>query len=320
MLGKLPKFYDPMLLVGTETADDAAVYQISEDMAMIQTVDFFTPVVDDPYTFGQIAAANALSDVYAMGGAPKLALNIAAFPGCLSPDILGDILAGGADKVKEAGAILAGGHTIQDDEPKYGLCVTGFVNPKKMWKNAGAGEGDDLILTKPLGSGIISTAVKAELASAKEEASAAAVMGYLNKYAFEAVCDLRVHGCTDITGFGLVGHAVEMAEGSDVTLRIQADKIPLLSGAMDYAAMGLIPAGAYRNREYTQGKVDSALTDTALEDILYDPQTSGGLLLAIDSRDTAKALKALESLAFPCEVIGKAEARKANCLIKLRNI
>ena len=181
VLSKLPKFYDSNLLVGTETSDDAAVYQINQDLAMIQTVDFFTPVVDDPYTFGQIAAANALSDVYAMGGEPKLALNIAAFPNCLDPEILGEILRGGADKVLEAGASLAGGHTIQDDEPKYGLCVTGFVNPAFMWKNIGARTGDVLILTKPLGTGILSTAVKGEMASEEETAYAASVMATLNK-------------------------------------------------------------------------------------------------------------------------------------------
>ena len=200
-----------MLLVGTETSDDAAVYQISDDLAMIQTVDFFTPIADDPYTFGQIAAANALSDVYAMGGEPKLALNIAAFPNCLDPSILGEILAGGADKVLEAGAVLAGGHTIQDEEPKYGLCVTGFVNPKYLWKNYGAEDGDLLILTKPLGSGIMNTAVKGGLASTEETAYAVRVMSTLNKYARDVAKEFRIHSCTDVTGFGLAGHALEMA-------------------------------------------------------------------------------------------------------------
>ena len=182
---------------------------------MIQTVDFFTPIVDDPYTFGQIAAANALSDVYAMGGEPKLALNIAAFPNCLDPEILGEILRGGADKVMEAGASLAGGHTIQDDEPKYGLCVTGFVIPASMWKNIGAETGDVLILTKPLGTGILSTAVKGEMASEEETAYAASVMATLNRYARDKVVDLQVHACTDVTGFGLAGHALEMAKWED---------------------------------------------------------------------------------------------------------
>ncbi len=183
---------------------------------MIQTVDFFTPVVDDPYTFGQIAAANALSDVYAMGGEPKLALNIAAFPNCLSPDILGDIMRGGADKVKEAGAVLAGGHTIQDDEPKYGLCVTGFVHPDHLWKNIGALPGDRLILTKPVGTGILTTALKADFLSRDEGQEVIRVMSWLNKYARDAVADLEIHACTDITGFGLAGHCLEMAQGSGV--------------------------------------------------------------------------------------------------------
>ena len=223
---------------------------------MIQTVDFFTPIVDDPYTFGQIAAANALSDVYAMGGEPKLALNIAAFPNCLDPEILGEILRGGADKVMEAGASLAGGHTIQDDEPKYGLCVTGFVNPASMWKNIGAETGDVLILTKPLGTGILSTAVKGEMASEEETAYAASVMATLNRYARDKVADLQIHACTDVTGFGLAGHALEMAKGSGKTLCISLGSLPIMKGALDYASMGFIPAGAYRNREFAGGECE----------------------------------------------------------------
>lgn len=315
-MGKLPKFYDPNLLVGTDTSDDAAVYKVSEELALIQTVDFFTPIADDPYTFGQIAAANALSDVYAMGGEPKIALNIAAFPGCLSVDILGEILAGGADKVQEAGAVLAGGHSIQDDEPKYGLCVTGFVNPQKMWRNDGAREGDVLILTKPLGSGIINTAVKAELASSEEEQEAVKVMCCLNKYACEAVKHLDVHGCTDITGFGLVGHAMEMAEGSNLTFYIHTEEIPVISGALDYASMGLVPGGAYKNREYTQGRVSSEIPDTPMEDVLYDPQTSGGLLISIGKENAEEAMKVLEKMPFSCAVIGEVRA-KEDCLIRL---
>ena len=275
---------------------------------MIQTVDFFTPIVDDPYTFGQIAAANALSDVYAMGGEPKLALNIAAFPNCLDPEILGEILRGGADKVMEAGASLAGGHTIQDDEPKYGLCVTGFVNPASMWKNIGAETGDVLILTKPLGTGILSTAVKGEMASEEETAYAASVMATLNRYARDKVADLQIHACTE--------------------------------GALDYASMGFIPAGAYRNREFAgeecefswknhseegsenfwlektrcgaveneTGRSETIINESELaarEDIVFDPQTSGGLLLSIDSQDAGKAISRLSSLSLPCAVIGR---------------
>ena len=303
---------------------------------MIQTVDFFTPIVDDPYTFGQIAAANALSDVYAMGGEPKLALNIAAFPNCLDPEILGEILQGGADKVLEAGASLAGGHTIQDDEPKYGLCVTGFVNPAFMWKNIGAKTGDVLILTKPLGTGILSTAVKGEMASEEEAAYAASVMATLNKYARDQVADLQVHACTDVTGFGLAGHALEMAKGSRKTLCISLSSLPVMEGALDYAAMGLIPAGAYRNREFAGSECSFAWKDcdmestmqkyigkiplseellcnekqtdeqslTIREDIVFDPQTSGGLLLCIDPKDVAEAVRRLKNLSLPSAVIG----------------
>lgn len=303
---------------------------------MIQTVDFFTPIVDDPYTFGQIAAANALSDVYAMGGEPRLALNIAAFPNCLDPEILGEILQGGADKVLEAGATLAGGHTIQDEEPKYGLCVTGFVNPAIMWKNIGAQTGDILILTKPLGTGILSTAVKGEMASEEEAAYAASVMATLNKYARDQVADLQVHACTDVTGFGLAGHALEMAKGSQKTLCISLSSLPVMDGALDYAAMGLIPAGAYRNREFagddcvfawkncdTEGTVQGYMENISMseelpwneekideaglavrEDIVFDPQTSGGLLLCVDPKDAVEAIRRLKNLSLPSAVIG----------------
>lgn len=203
VLGNLPKFCDPNLLVGTDTSDDAAVYKVSDDLAMIQTLDFFTPVADDPYDFGQIAAANALSDVYAMGGVPKTALNIVAFPKNMDVEILGEILRGGADKVMEAGAVLAGGHTIQDDTPKYGLSVTGFVNPKEFWKNYGAQTGDKLILTKPLGAGIINTAIKADLVSEEARTAVLASMKLLNRSACEAFRKFEIHACTDITGFGL---------------------------------------------------------------------------------------------------------------------
>ena len=284
---------------------------------MIQTVDFFTPIVDDPYTFGQIAAANALSDVYAMGGEPKLALNIAAFPNCLDPEILGEILRGGADKVLEAGATLAGGHTIQDEEPKYGLCVTGFVNPASMWKNIGVRTGDVLILTKPLGTGILSTAVKGEMASDEEASYAALVMATLNKYARDQVADLQIHACTDVTGFGLAGHALEMAQGSKRTLQIFLSALPVMTGALEYASMGLIPAGAYRNREFAGTKCEFAWknqecdgTDhmselAAREDLAFDPQTSGGLLLSVDPADAPTAIERLASLSLPCAIIGK---------------
>ncbi len=303
-----------MLLVGTETSDDAAVYKISEELAVIQTVDFFTPVTDDPYLFGQIAAANALSDVYAMGGEPKLALNLAAFPNCLDTEILGEILKGGADKVMEAGAVLAGGHTISDNEPKYGLCVTGFVHPKKMWKNCGAEPGDLLVLTKPLGSGILSTAEKGGIIREAEHLEAVKTMTTLNKYAAELAKEFQVHCCTDITGFGLAGHAMEMAKGSKKTFVIYAEKLPVLSGAREYAEMGLIPAGAYRNREFLEKDMESRISGWR-EDLLFDPQTSGGLLLAIPTEDAAGLMGRLSGLELPSAVVGEVTEEKGKFLI-----
>lgn len=314
-MGKLPKFNDPMLLVGTETADDAAVYRISEELAMIQTVDFFTPVVDDPYLFGQIAAANALSDVYAMGGEPKVALNLAAFPDCLDIEILGEILQGGADKVMEAGAVLAGGHTISDNEPKYGLCVSGFVNPKSMWKNYGAQPGDILVLTKPLGTGIISTAIKGELASEQEIDTAVKTMAALNKYARDIAAGFEIHSCTDITGFGLAGHAMEMAKGSEMTLILHTGKLPVLPGVQEYAQMGLIPAGAYRNREYLEADVLSEIAGTWQEDLVYDPQTSGGLLLAVKKEEAVQLMGRLAEFDLPGMAIGEVTSKQEKYLI-----
>ena len=303
-----------MLLVGTETSDDAAVYKISEELAVIQTVDFFTPVTDDPYLFGQIAAANALSDVYAMGGEPKLALNLAAFPNCLDTEILGEILKGGADKVMEAGAVLAGGHTISDNEPKYGLCVTGFVHPKKMWKNCGADPGDLMVLTKPLGSGILSTAEKGGIIREAEHLEAVKTMTTLNKYAAELAKEFQVHCCTDITGFGLAGHAMEMAKGSKKTFVIYAEKLPVLSGAREYAEMGLIPAGAYRNREFLEKDMESRISGWR-EDLLFDPQTSGGLLLAMPPEDAAGLMGRLSGLELPSAVVGEVTEEKGKFLI-----
>ena len=299
-----------MLLVGTETSDDAAVYKINEKMAMIQTVDFFTPVVDEPYLFGQIAAANSLSDVYAMGGEPRLALNIAAFPDCLDIEILGEILKGGADKIEEAGALLAGGHTISDDVPKYGLCVTGFVNPEKMWKNCGAQPGDILILTKALGTGILSTAIKGEIASEEEAYFAAKSMAFLNKYARDAAAEFSIHSCTDITGFGLSGHAMEMAKGSGCSFVIYGEKLPVLKGAKEYAQMGLIPAGAYRNREYLENDVDSKVSELWLEDLFYDPQTSGGLLLSVKREEAESLIEKMKARSLPCAAVGEAITKK----------
>ncbi len=292
-MSKLPEFSDENLLVGVATSDDAAVYRVTDELAMIQTVDFFTPVVDDPYVFGQIAAANALSDAYAMGGAPRVALNVVGFPGCLDPSVLGDIMAGGADKVKEAGAILIGGHSIQTEEPIYGLCVSGFVHPGRIWRNFGARPGDALILTKQIGSGIVNTAVKGGLASEEAAAEAIRVMSSLNRRAKEALEALPVHACTDVTGFGLLGHAMEMAEASDVTLCLDTGRIPMIAEALDYASMGLVPAGAYRNRGYYLGQVDVGGTPESVMDVLFDPQTSGGLLVSLDGELADQAMERL---------------------------
>lgn len=317
-MGKLPKFADENLLVGVATSDDAAVYKVSDELALIQTVDFFTPVVDDPYLFGQIAAANSLSDVYAMGGVPKLALNLVGFPGCLDPSVLGDIMAGGADKVREAGAILIGGHSIQNDEPLYGLSVTGYVHPDRIWKNFGAKPGDGLILTKPLGSGVVNTAVKGDIASDRAQREAVEVMRSLNRKAKEALEGFNIHACTDVTGFGLIGHAVEMAEASDVTLVLERGSIPLIAEAEEYAAMGLVPAGAYRNRGYYASLTDLGDTPEALADLLFDPQTSGGLLVSVDGSDAQRAMDRLADAGLDTRaaLIGYA-AEKGDKLIRL---
>ncbi len=309
---KLPKFKDDNLIVGIETSDDAAVYKITDDIAMIQTVDFFTPVVDDPYTFGQIAAANSLSDVYAMGGEPKLALNIVGFPNCLDPSVLAEILNGGASKVIEAGATLAGGHSIEDDEPKYGLCVTGFVNPNKILKNYGANPGDVLILTKQIGSGIVNTAVKADMASKEIIDEAIVVMTSLNKKAKEVIENYNISSCTDITGFGLIGHSIEMAEGSNVSFEININKVPVISNVIEYAQMGLVPAGAYNNMSYFEGKVEYNNVDEAYVDLFFDPQTSGGLLFSVNENDAQSILKDMQSKGLDTKfaIIGKVIEKK----------
>ena len=256
------------MIVGIETSDDAAIYKVTDEIAMIQTVDFFTPIVDDPYMFGQIAAANSLSDVWAMGGEPAVALNIVGFPNCLDPAILGDILAGGAAKVKEAGAVLVGGHSVQDDEPKYGLCVSGFVHPQKIFKNYGCRPGDILVLTKQIGSGVVNTAIKAEMASASAIREAQTVMASLNQKGKRVVEKYNVSACTDITGFGLLGHCVEMASASEVTFEINVRDVAYFADAIAYAKMGLIPAGAYKNRGYSIGKVDVGSVEEHYLDLL----------------------------------------------------
>lgn len=318
-MGKLPKFHDDNLLVGIETSDDAAIYKVTDDIALIQTVDFFTPIVDDPYMFGQIAAANSLSDVYAMGGEPKIALNIVGFPNCLDPSVLGEILAGGADKVKEAGAVLVGGHSVQDDEPKYGLCVSGFVHPDKIFKNYGCKPGDVLILTKQIGNGIVNTAIKAEMASERAIKEVTVAMASLNKKAKEVVENHQVNACTDITGFGLLGHCVEMAVASDVTFELHVKDIAYFEDAISYAKMGLVPAGAYKNRGYSGKQVDMSQVEEHYVDLLYDPQTSGGLLISVPPEEVENIMKEFEEKKIDTKVsiIGKV-VEKDEKLIRLR--
>lgn len=286
---------------------------------MIQTLDFFTPVVDDPYLFGQIAAANALSDVYAMGGVPKLALNIVCFPNCLDVEILGEILRGGADKVKEAGAVLAGGHSVQDDEPKYGLSVTGLVHPERVYKNSGCRPGDILILTKQIGSGVVNTAVKAQMASEEAALESARVMASLNRKAGEVAAAHTIHACTDVTGFGLLGHCAEMAKAGDVTLDISVRDVAYMKDAMDHARMGLVPAGAYRNREFVQPDLDDGNVEEVYLDLLCDPQTSGGLLFSVPESEAAELLDDLRAQKIETEVsvIGRV-LEKQEKLIRLR--
>ena len=286
---------------------------------MIQTLDFFTPVVDDPYMFGQIAAANSLSDVYAMGGEPKVALNIVCFPNCLDPEILGEILRGGADKVLEAGAVLVGGHSVQDDEPKYGLSVTGFVHPEKIYKNYGCQSGDVLVLTKQIGSGVINTAVKAQMASEAAAQEAALVMASLNRKAKETVENYTVHACTDVTGFGLLGHCTEMAQASDVTLEIYPEQIAYLEEAADYARMGLVPAGAYKNREFAKPYLDAGDVEEVYLDLLSDPQTSGGLLVSVPEEELDGLMKDFveSGIETKVSVIGRVKARQKK-LIQLK--
>lgn len=306
VLSKLPKFTNEKLIVGLETSDDACVYQINDQLAMIQTVDFFTPVVDDPYTFGQIAAANSLSDVYAMGGEPTLALNIIGFPNCLSPDVMAEILKGGASKVIEAGATIAGGHSVEDDEPKYGMCVTGFIEPSKILKNYGAKPGDVLILTKPIGTGIVNTAFKGGMCSKEVEKEAIHVMASLNKNAKRVIEHYPISSCTDITGFGLAGHCVEMAEASNVTFEINIKDVPVISNVFEYAQMGLVPGGSYRNKDYFDSKISFEEIEEHYIDLAFDPQTSGGLLFSVNEKYKDEILlKLKESLETEFALIGK---------------
>lgn len=310
VLSKLPKnTSDKMknLIVGLDTADDAAIYKLTDDIALIQTLDFFTPMVDDPYMFGQIAAANALSDVYAMGGEPTVAMNIVCFPSCHDMEVLGEILRGGADKVNESGCLLVGGHTVDDKEPKYGLSVSGVVHPDKVLANSTSRVGDKLILTKPLGAGIMNTAMKPGLVDNKTADYVTTVMSHLNKYAAMSFKKFPVNAATDITGFGMLGHTLEVAKASNVTIRLDSKAIPIMDQALDFARMGIIPEGAYKNMGYVQDDVIiSENIEEALSDILHDPQTSGGLLVSLPAEYAEDMCKdMLENGSICAEIVGE---------------
>ena len=309
---------DPNLLVGFDKSDDASVYQVTDALALVQTVDFFPPIADDPYLFGQIAATNALSDVYAMGGEPRLCLNIMAVPESMPKEAVHQLLRGGYDKVYEAGALITGGHSILDDEPKYGLAVTGFVHPDRVLTNSGARPGDMLLLTKPLGIGVLTTAQKAELLSPEGRALAEKLMTTLNRSARDAMVKYRVHACTDVTGFGLLGHACEMAQGSDVEMELRVADIDLIGEAVELAKMGLLPAGMYRNRTFAEPWVDAGDTELCKQDVLYDPQTAGGLLMAVDPADADALYAELKGCVPSAQRIGTVRAYRGGKRIFLR--
>ena len=312
----LPFVSDPNLIAGMEGAEDAGVYKLTEELAIIQTLDFFTPIVDDPYAFGQVAAANALSDVYAMGGSPLTAMNIACFPQkTMDISILREVLAGGLDKMHEAGVILVGGHTIEDPELKYGLSVTGTIHPAKVIRNTGAVAGDKLILTKQLGTGIISTAIKQGKANEESVNRITKSMATLNRKAAELMQESGVNACTDVTGFGLLGHAAEMIEGTGVGMVIHANAVPVFPEAIKLAGMGMIPGGLHRNREFRENMVaiDEKVPDL-LADVLFDPQTSGGLLISVPEEKAADLLEKMHGegvneAAIIGEIVAEPEGR-----------
>jgi selenide,water dikinase len=309
VLRPLTQHVHPDLLVGLQTSDDAAVYRVAADLAIIQTVDFFPPVVDDPFTYGAISAANSMSDIYAMGGDVLFALNIAAFPDDLSPGILTAIFEGGAEKVAEAGGVIAGGHTVTDDEPKYGLTVTGRIHPDHILTKAGARSGDRLFLTKPLGSGLITTAGKNDAVNAADLSTAILSMTTLNRAASEVIRVSGANACTDVTGFGLLGHAAEIAEKSGVGLRLSASDLPLLPGALRYAAEGQQPGGLGRNRDYFMESTPGGIAfapgiSPDLEAVMFSPETSGGLLVSIPADVAAELETAFAEGALPLWSIG----------------
>ena len=306
MLRQIPPVRDPNLLVGVDTADDAAVYRLNDETALVQTVDFFPPVVDDEFSFGAIAAANAFSDVYAMGGRPLLALNIVGFPVDLPKEILGRVLRGGATKAEEAGVLVIGGHTVDDAEPKYGMAVTGTVEPGRQITNAGARPGDALVLTKPIGTGVITTAGKREQASADVLDNAVAVMSTLNKAASEAMVEVGVHACVDVTGFGLIGHLLGMLRASNASAEVSFSDVPLLDGAERLAADGVVPGGTQRNRTAAETSVEWVAELQEHEKLLLcDAQTSGGLLISVAENRKDALLAKLESRGVSAAVVGR---------------
>lgn len=284
---------DPNLLVGYDRSDDASVYKLTDELALVQTVDFFPPIADDPYTFGAIAAANALSDVYAMGGEPKLALNVMAVPEDMPKEAVHAILRGGYEKAYEAGAIITGGHSIYDKEPKYGMAVTGFVHPDKLLTNSGAQSGDVLLYTKPVGIGVLTAGIKGGLCDEETRTFAEGLMMTLNKYARDVMVKYRVHACTDVTGFGMLGHLLEMAQGSGAEIHLDLSGITFIPQALELSRLGVLPAGVYRNRHFAEEWVEPGETELAVQDLLYDPQTSGGLMMAVHPEDAPALLEAL---------------------------
>jgi selenide,water dikinase len=306
VLGKLARQHDPNVLVGFDTADDAGVYKISATQALVQTVDFFTPIVDDPYTFGQIAATNSLSDVYAMGGRPLSALAMVCFPEKGDLDVLEQILAGGLSKMTEANCSVIGGHSVRDPEIKFGYAVTGTIHPERVWKNSSARAGDKLILTKALGTGVISTAIKRGQAKQAWIDAAVKSMTTLNAKASEVAAGYKIHAATDITGFGLIGHAREMAKGSGLSLRLNSGSVPFLEGALDCVRAGFIPGGLNANRDFAECLVSyEGEIPVEVKTLLFDPQTAGGLLLAVEGEEADALVAALKAAGLPAMKIGE---------------
>jgi len=305
LLSDLPSVQDDNLIVGFDKSDDAAVYRLSDSLALVQTLDFFPPIADDPYTFGQIAATNALSDVYAMGGEPKLALNIMCIPKSMPKEAVHEILRGGYETCAKAGAIICGGHSIFDEEPKYGLSVTGFVDPNKLWKNHGAKPGDVLFLTKPIGIGVLTAAQKGELLDDETCTRMISLMTTLNKGARDALVAFDVHACTDVTGFSFLGHLYEMCSGSDVSAEIDVSAIDFIPQSVEFARIGILPEGMYRNRSFAEHAVDVGNTELALCDLLFDPQTSGGLLCAVPEQQADAVFDALKGAVPSAQRVGR---------------